>query len=185
MQPDVENFQLFQLDADVVERSMGEDCLIYMDASPIQYLNSWKTIEIDFYDAITESSDTTKSLPDIMADDDGKLFLSNEAYQQLLPQIDAFGEALPIFYGKEKGYLFNVLRLAEEYDAVDKINTAHDNNGLVKLALNETALTGVNLFRTREDNYLGIYCSGEIKAAIDNKGLRGCKFNVNLVNLPA
>ena len=185
MHPDVDNYQLFQLDADVVEASMGENCLIYMDATPHQYLEGWKMIEIDFYDAITESPTTTKVLPDIMVDDDGKLFLSKQSYQKLRPLLASFGEALPVSYKGEQAYLFNVLSLAEAYEAIDHVNTVHDNNGLVKLALKESALSNVNICRTKEDDYLGIYCNEKLKRAIDSHQLKGCKFNTELVNRPA
>lgn len=184
MHPDVKQFQLFQLDADTVEETMGEECLIYMDATPTHYVDSWKSIEIEFYDAITESPDTTKKRPDIMADDDGKLFLSQAAYHRLQSVIDSCGEALPVTYADQAGYLFNVLMLAEQHNAVDQENTQRDHNGLVRLALNETALSRVALFRTEEDDYLGIYCGEEVKDLIETHTLQGCILTPDLSDSP-
>ncbi len=185
MHPDVKQCQIFQLDADTVEEYIGEGCLIYMDATPTRYAQMWRCIDIEFYDAITESSNTAKKLPDMMADDDGKLFLSHAAYEVLQPVLANCGEALPVTYVGQQGYLFNVLSLAEQHEAIEHEKTQHDHNGLVKLVLNESALEQVPLVRTEEDCFLGIYCNEAIKTLIDTHSFQGCILTTDLSDRPA
>jgi len=181
--PDVYQYQIFNIDADIVEDAMGEECLIYMDSTPTSYATSWKEIEIEFYDAITEAPDTNKKIPDIISDD-GFLFLNEKAYRLLAPTLSADGEWLGVKYAGQQAYLLNVLSLAEQHEGIDEENTQPDNDGIVHLAFKESTLAGVSIFRTEEDSYLGIYCSEAIKELIEHHELKGCVLTSDLSDKP-
>ncbi len=183
--PNVHEFQMVYLDDDVVEEAMGEDCLIHFDPRPKKYAESWVPFKVEFYDAITESGESKKPIPDIIADNNGKLFVSAKAYEKIYCELGQCGEWLPITYhDNDRGFLLNVLTLAEQFDAVDKENTEHDHNGLHHVAFYEEHLTGVTLFRTKEDGYLGIYCTEKTKNFLEKKGMKGCKVVADLSNRP-
>lgn len=183
--PNVYEFQMIYLDDDAVEEAMGEGCLIHFDPRPKKYAESWVPFNIEFYDAITESGESKKTIPDIITDNDGKLFVSAKAYEKIYSELGQCGEWLPIMYhNTERGFLFNVLTLAEQFDAVDNANTEHDHNGLRHVAFYEEHLAGVTLFRTKEDGYMGIYCTEKAKALLEAQGIKGCKVIADLSNRP-
>ncbi|MDN3639320.1 hypothetical protein QWY82_10945 [Simiduia curdlanivorans] len=184
--PDVKHYQLFHLDADQVEATLGEDCLIYMDSRPTHYLPHWKPLEIEFYDAYEGMSKKpeNKPLPDIISDNNGKLFLSDKAYQSLKDLLAGCGEFLPVTCGEISGVLFNPLVLAEESNAVDLSLTLRDKWGnLNNLAFHPEKLKHP-LFRTEQDSFRGVYCTEQLKIVVDKSELTGCIFAIDLADRP-
>ena len=183
MHPSVYEFQKFLLDGDTIEEAMGEECWIHFDARPTRYADNWVSIELAFYDAITESEHTTKLIPDLISNSIGQMFVSEKAQHLLAPVLGECGEWLPITYLGKKGYLLNVLNLAEDYDAIDKTQIQRDHDGLIKVAFDEAKLGEYVIFRTEEDCYRGIYCSDAVKAIIDKHKLQGCTLTAGLAEL--
>ncbi|WP_281649136.1 hypothetical protein [Parendozoicomonas sp. Alg238-R29] len=184
IQPVPKEYQLFILEADDVEDILGEDCLIYMDSRPTRYLSEWSPIPVHFYDEY-QGGLPKKSIPDIISNQLGKLFLNQKAYEVLHPLFKEYGEFLPVTFEDQPAYIFNPLVIAEDLDALDQENTTFDEwDGLKAPAFNKSRLQDIPILRTKIDSYRGIYCSQNVKEVITSHGLLGLSFTEDLSDVP-
>lgn len=182
--PDLRHFKQFSLDEDEIESTLGEDCLIFMDARPTRYLADWKPLQVTFFDEFPGGSNI-KQRPDIMVDFLGKLFLDEKATAALSPLLTPAGELLPVSYDSASGCLFNPLVIAEDLDAVDSADVKRDKwNALIAPEFVADKLGGAVLFRTALDSFRGIYCTDTFKAAVEKAGLSGVRFSEDLRDRP-
>lgn len=182
LHPNHSNYKQFLIDADEVESAMGDDCFIYMDSRPTIYLKNWVAVSVIFFEE-SESLD----FPDIICDQLGKLLLSNKAYEALRFLLDSLGEFLPIKSNESAsyGYIFNPLKTAEEFNAINKSAVTHTTWGEVEnLGFNEEKLSNAALFRTELDNFRGIYCSEVFKQIVEQENLTGLLFTTDLRDKP-
>lgn len=178
--PDVLNYQSFVIDSKEARRKLGEETLFHFDQRPKEYAQDWQALEIKF--ANMANGKNTK-LPDITLRN-GRLFLNEKAYAVLHDAMQPHGEFLPVTYDGHKGYIFNVLALADTLDGVDqKLSTKNEYGDLQSLAFHETRIKDMDLFRTEFDSYMGVYCQASLKGLIESAGLTGVTFGTDLGNI--
>lgn len=108
----------------------------------------------------------------------GRLFLTADALDILAPELEKLGELLPVTYGENKGFIFNILSIAEDFDGVDKKLSSKNEFGEVQsFYFHESKLQNQSLFKTVFDGYLGIYCNENLKNFIENNRLRDVTFS--------
>lgn len=182
--PNLRQFKQFTLDEDEIEEKLGDECLIFMDSRPTRYLGDWKPLQVAFFEEFPGGSDI-KQRPEIMPDFLGKLFMNQRAHDALKLLLDAAGECLPVSFDKEQGFIFNPLVIAEELDAVDNSKVIRDRwDALVSPAFVEQKLQSAPIFRTALDDYRGIYCTSDLKHAVEKAGLKGVTFSEDLRDRP-
>ena len=167
-------YRNFVEDASDFEEKMGEDCVFHLDPTPRRYADQWPSpMRVDFHYG-DQGGD--KPIPDI-AENGGRLFVSDAAYGRLRPIIDAAGEFLPVYHRDGVGYIFNPLRTAEEVDGIDTAKTVHDAHGnLEHYAFHEERVRALPIFKTELDTYLGIFCHDAFKTAVEEGGFPGVVF---------
>ncbi|MDG9670151.1 hypothetical protein ONV78_20610 [Hahella sp. CR1] len=119
-------------------------------------------------------------IPDI-SEHQGRLFLSEKAYDVLKDIIDQDGEFLPVVYDGSKGFMFNTLRLAEDLEALDETQCEQDEyDDVMSIGFHEGKLQNVSIFRAKFDRFYVAYCTQEVKDAIEKAGLKGLLFYSDL-----
>lgn len=160
---------------------LGRESRFHFDPSPVEYLECWQTLEIEFYNS-SESNKVTDT-PDISVGN-GKMFLSESAYKVLNQLLCGHGEFLPVTYSDKKGYLFNSLTIAEELNALDpKLCIRNEWDEMEHLGFIEERLQNAPLFRTAFENYMGFFCSEEFKDLVEASDLKGITFSVDISNI--
>ena len=180
MHPDISRFKSFVIDSKEARRKLGSDTMFHFDQRPLAYLNVWQPLEIEFAKL---SSSRKLSLPDVVVRD-GRMFLNKTSYEVLYDLLKGCGEFLPITYGGEKGYLFNILSLADACGGLNKKLSTKDQYGDIQsLAFYEEVLQSMPVFRTEFDRYMGIYCTENFKHKFEDAGLCGIIFSNDLGNI--
>ncbi len=178
--PNVNHYLSYVLDSKEVRKKLGNDTMFHFDQSPLVYAEIWKPIEISF----AKLSGVKKGdIPDLMIRN-GRLFLNEKAYECLRETLEAHGEFLPVTFGSEAGYLFNILRLADDIGGLNqKLSTRDEHDDLQSLVFHEEKMIKILVFRTSFDDYMGVYCNGAFKQAVENAGLKGLVFSLDLWNI--
>lgn len=178
--PDVRQYLSYVLDSKETRAKLGAKSMFHFDQSPKVYADHWQPIEITFAKL---SGGKKGELPDIIIRN-GRLFLNEKAYDALKGILESDGEFLPVTYGSDTGYLFNILSLADDVDGLDKkLSTKDEFGDLQSLAFHENKVKGFNVFRTAFDNYMGAYCSEAFIDAIEKADLKGLIFSPDLGNI--
>ncbi len=151
-----------------------------VNQTPRPYSEVWKDeITVNFSNA---GGLTGSAIPDI-AEHQGRLFISAKAYDVLSPLLKNDGEFLPVTCVDGNGYMFNPLRLAEELGALNEAHCVKNEWDEVEhIAFHEDQLTSVTAFRTEFDDYLSLFCSEDLKQAVEQHQLTGVTFNASLGN---
>lgn len=180
--PNHEKYKSFVLNSKVVRKALGADTMFHFSREPKSYQQSWTPFEISFSEL---GSKNNANLPDISARN-GRLYLSEAAYDALRTILAPHGELLPVFHESNKGFLFNPLSLAENYQALDPKACVKNEFGEVEaIGFLEEKLTDVDVFRSEFDGYAGIFCSDAFKSAVERHHLQGLLFSVDAVNPPS
>jgi len=105
----------------------------------------------------------------------------------LSEHLELYGEFLPIFCEGIPYYLFNVLKQVDETIIdLDKSEREIEDDiqvGLHKLQFIESKLTNTLVFKTEYDTFLNIYCGDEFKHLVENAGLTGILFKLDLASV--
>lgn len=178
--PDRMHYQLLTISSEEVIGKLGKQYPFHIDPTPKPYAAIWKPLEISFYDS-TSSKNKTKQ-PDISVDH-GLLFLNNSACDALSTLIDTDGEILPVSYDGQSGAIFNALKCAEDFNALDiKRSIKNDWGDLQSLAFIEERVDAV-LFKCQFEGFTGLFCNDVFKAAVEQAKLNGVTFSVDLGNI--
>lgn len=175
-----DRFLMYEVPAVEAMNKLGEEYGTFsFNAEPIPYKSVWKTLTIEFK-ACTRK--TQKIIPDI-SENFGRLFLSKKAHTVLQVLLNSCGEFLPVIFDGGQGYIFNPLKTAEKYSAINEELLSYDEYGnLVHFAFHEIKLTDVPLFKTKLDTYTGIFCLEKIKSTCEDAGLTGVFFHPDISN---
>lgn len=178
--PDVLNYKIFVLDGKEVRQKLGKDSIFDFDQRPKKYLTEWKTINIEFAKV---SGGKKGEIPDIIVRN-GRLFLNEKAYAGLHDLLAPHGEFLPVTFDGSKGFLFNILTIAEDLNALDeKLSTKNEYGELQSIAFVEEKLNDAEIFRAEFGNYMSAYCQENLKALIETLDLKGLTFSLDLGNI--
>lgn len=178
--PDVLNYKIFVLDGKEVRQKLGKDSIFDFDQRPKKYLTEWKTINIEFAKV---SGGKKGEIPDIIVRN-GRLFLNEKAYAGLHDLLAPHGEFLPVTFDGSKGFLFNLLTIAEDLNALDeKLSTKNEYGELQSIAFVEENLKNSKIFRARFGNYMSAYCQDDFKSLVEALELKGLIFSHNLGNI--
>ena len=177
---DLLNYLIFYISDKEARNKLGSDTMFNFEHRPVSYITQWQPLEIEFCKASTGKNEKT---PDIMTRR-GRLFLNQKAYDAIGQILAPHGEFLPITHQGSKGYLFNILAVAESVDGVDKeLSTLNEYNELQSLAFHDRRVEELSIFRTEFDNFMGIYCQESLKTVIDKLELSGVMFSPDLGNV--
>lgn len=175
-----DRFLTFEIPTREVLNKLGREHPFHINRAPISYIRVWKDpLHILFF----PPEDNSQIIVPDLAEVDGKLFLSEKAYSVLENVIDGHGEFLPVTYDGGKGYILNILTIAEDMNGVDENLTGYDNNGnLEHFCFREEIMEMTPIFRTKIDDYQGIFCNEKMKSIIVNAGITGVLFHNDPAN---
>lgn len=179
--PDRMHYQLLTISSEEVIGKLGKQYPFHIDPTPTPYAAIWKPLEVSFYDS-TSGKKKTKQ-PDISVDH-GRLFLNKASCDALSKLIEADGEILPVFFDGQNGAIFNALKCAEDFNALDaKRSTKNDWGDLQSLAFREEKIEAVALFKCQFEGFTGLFCSDVFKSAVEKAKLNGVTFSIDLGNI--
>ena len=180
--PDRLNFSLLRtISTKEILDKLGREYPFHIDPTPKSYEAVWSALEVGFYDSSDKG--TASELPDITVGN-GKLFLNARAYEQLHSLLEPHGEFLPVTYGKNEGYIFNCLSLAEDVAGLDeKLSIKNEYGDLQSLVFHEDKVHSMAIFRSEFDGYMGFFCKDDFKDAVESAGLKGITFSIDLGNI--
>ena len=175
-----DKFLTFEIPTREVLDKLGREYPFHINRSPISYESVWKPLHILFR---ASEKYTQEIIPDL-AEVDGKLFLNEKAFDALKSILAEHGEFLPVTYDAGSGYIFNILDIVEDRNALNEKLTGYDQHGnLSHFEFEEGRLKNVSIFRAKIDNYNGIFCTDIFKTAIEDAKLCGIHTHPDLSNL--
>lgn len=179
--PDRMNYQLLTISSEEVISKLGKQHPFHIDPTPKPYASIWKPLEVSFYDSTSGKKET--KLPDITIDH-GRLFLNEAGINALSKLIEKDGEILPVIFGEQRGVIFNALKSAEDFNALDtKLSTKNDWGDLQSLAFFEEKIDSAILFKCQLEGFTGLFCNDAFKLAVERAKLNGVTFSVDLGNI--
>lgn len=145
------------------------------------YSTIWKKpIKVNFSD--NSEGITGSGIPEI-AEHQGRLFLSQKAYETLHNLLDKDGEFLSVEYENGKGFIFNPLSLAEAVDGLDKKLSVKNEWGEVEnIAFHNDKVKAFNIFKSYFDAHYNVFCQESVKEAVEQADLKGVIFTPDLGN---
>lgn len=151
---------------------------VNFEAKP--YSKLWKSMDVSF--ANDGSGLSGNLIPDI-SEHNGRLFLSQKAYNALKSLLAQDGEFLPVRYEQGSAFLFNPLSLAENVNGLDaELSIKNEWGDIENMAFYEERVKDFIIFRSVFDNYRSAFCSDILKNAITSAGLKGVFFTSDLGN---
>jgi hypothetical protein len=185
---DSNRFRSFHFDDDQITRIIGEldddtiDKRIDINGVPRRYQELIREpLSLSF--PIVDKEDKNKAIPDLDVFQ-GRLFLSNKAYEALRALIEKDGEFLPVTYEMGEGYFFTPLRVAEDAEAIDwSCSKQNDWNYFDHLAFHGERVKDWSVFRMRHDGYMSLFCQSAVKDAIEEERLSGLYITNDLANI--
>lgn len=175
-----DRYLAFEIPSQEVIDKLGRSYPFHIDRSPVAYKNIWqKPLHIKFR---PPESFTKPIVPDI-SEVDGKLFLSEQAYETLHVALSQYGEFLPVSFDERTGYIFNILSVAERIGGLDEVVASYDAyDNLVHFGFKDEIMDAVTVFRSEIDSYQGIFCNQDLKDLIEKNELSGVFFHTDLAN---
>lgn len=178
--PNVRQYMTYVIDSKEARRALGQDTTFHFDQRPVAWADQWRPMEISF----AKAAGVKKALmPDLMIRN-GRLFLNENAHKALHALLTPCGEWLPVTFGDEQGYLFNILALADSVAGVDsRLSSKNSFGELQSLAFVADKVKPFAVFRTAFDDYMGAYCNDSFKQTVEQAGLTGITFSTDLGNI--
>ncbi|QIL89473.1 hypothetical protein GNX18_06660 [Microbulbifer sp. SH-1] len=177
-----DSYLIYTMSTSDVVAKLGEDNPFHIKRTPIPYSSVWKEpLCLDF----GPGEETTKELVPDVAVRNGRMFFNEKAYSLLGSDLTQDGEFLPVTYLGGTGYIFNPLTVAEKYDALDESVTVFNEYGEVEnLGFREDKLpAGTMAFRSKAGSYYDVFCTDQMKKAIEDSGLVGVCFHPDLADI--
>ena len=187
-------FKQFDLDHDsyieVYEDSLPEDAsadfghsykeLLDFGLYNISVADWWENIDGSFT-VSTRLKDKNIPIPDIAVWTYGTLIFSASAKEKLARHLGSSGELLPVEVEGQEYFIFNCLTYAEHDQIKARHDIERDGEVLPELGFNETDIKTKPLFKTKlKTSGVSIFCNDDFKAAVEENGLTGIKFNEDL-----
>lgn len=177
--PNARQYMTYVLESKEARRKLGQDTTFHFDQRPVSWQAQWQPMEISFAKAAGVKK---AAMPDVMIRN-GRLFLNEKARSALDTLLAPCGEWLPVTYGNDTGYLFNVRALADDVDGLDSRLCSKNSFGeLQSLGFVEDKGKSFAIFRTAYDDFMGVYCNDCFRQAVEDAGLNGVTFSADLGN---
>lgn len=129
---------------------------------------------------IGDNEDTGMPEPDIGIINIGSLVLSTGALIYLRKIVSKYGQLLPLNYGDQKMYLWNITNII---DALDKEKSEmNDFGGVSKITFSKKKILDSKIFKIREDNATNIFCTQEFVDIVLGNNLSGIEFEEQTTN---
>ena len=174
-----DDFLTFEIPTREVLDKLGRDYPFHINRTPMAYENLWNELHIVFR---APEKNSQEIIPDL-AEVDGKLFLSQKAFRTLRGLLEGSGEFLPVTYDCGTGYIFNILNIAEDKNALDeKLVTYDEYENLTHFGFKEDSLKDTVIFRSKIDHFSGIFCTNRFKSAIEEAELTGIYLHTDLAD---
>lgn len=101
----------------------------------------------------------------------GSIVLSEGVFEKLAAVAEEFGQVLPLKYGDRQLYLWNVTNVI---DCLDKEKSRmNEFGGVTEPVFRSIAIPALSVFKIREDNYTGIFCTDKFIDLVDQDGFTG------------
>lgn len=176
-----DRYPFFAISSTDIRKKMGDDCIFHMSSAPRPYANEWKEPVLLEFDPPEHAE--IVAFPDLV-EDNGCLFLSERAHGVLRPVIEQDGEFLTVVFEGGTGYIFNPLKLAEEFGVDENLTTKNEFGEIQSLVvLEEKVPTNTALFKVKADNYKGLFCTDEFKSMVEGPELVGVCFPPDLADI--
>lgn len=148
--------------------------------NPVPYANKWQVLDVSFDD--DGSGLEGDLIPDISVHY-GRVYLSITAYESLKNILSKDGEFLPVCVCGVDAYFFNPLKKAEDVDGLDeKLSIKNEWGDIESTVFHEDCVSEFMIFKSAFDNYGSAYCQEAMKNAVENAGLKGVFFTLDLGN---
>ncbi len=148
--------------------------------NPVPYADKWKILDINFDD---DGSGLEGNLTPDISVHYGRIYLSSAAYDGLKDILSKDGEFLPVRANNKNAYFFNPLKKAEDVDGLDeKLSIKNEWGDIESTIFHEERVSKLMVFKSAFDNYNSTYCQESLKNAVENAGLKGVFFTLNLGN---
>lgn len=176
---DIDRYAVIRFDRDELRTAFGANPKNHIDTGfkSVPFKSQWKPVHVSF-----ENADglTGNVVPDI-SEFKAKLFLSRAAYEVLHKMLEAHGEFLEVSCSGDAAFIFNPLRTAEEFDAVnDALCVRNEWGDIVSMAFDESKLAEIPIFKSKVNNYQSINCNDLLKIAVEKNSLKGIYFTEDL-----
>lgn len=141
----------------------------------------WVTPETKFIDV---EDFPECSIPDVSVWAAGAcLILSPKAYRILGELMMSSGEFLPVAVGNATYQIFNCLTIGEADESKSKFRYANDKKlGLEYLEFKKSA-SELLIFKSKVESCLTLFCSDQLKEAVESFELSGLIFDTNLIEV--
>ncbi|WP_086930641.1 hypothetical protein [Agarilytica rhodophyticola] len=182
--PNFYRYATYQLDSDDLLKKLGRYSVFGIEINAVHYTHQWQPIKFRFHNSLEEGP--LLPIPDLIVDY-GCMLLSEKSYRIFYAMLAEHGEFLPIYSGDTRAYLYNPLKIAEQFNGLDtKYSTKNEYDYVTTLHFIEEKLTHLPLFKCEYDNYLGIYCRHDFRDTFMRHNLRGIVFEENIaLSFPA
>jgi len=186
--PDYDNFLRFTLHPYELQAKMGEDFLYMINRDP-QAQPDWVKPDATFW--LDDQEHSADKLPDISYWTTSHPVFNQKAYDALASHLGSYGEFLPVSVDGNSYYIFNVLNVLNEsvinLDMSERKFETMDGfamqTGLHKLQFIEDKLDDTLVFKIEYDTYLKVYCNDEFKRLVEDAGLTGILFKLDLASV--
>ena len=177
-----DRYLIFDIPHLEVLEKLGRGYPIHIKRSPVKYSEVWKEpLRLDFG---PEEETIYEEIPDLSVYD-GRMFFSVKAFQALGDELRQDGEFLPVTYAGGSGYLFNPLTIAENFGARDdRLTVLNEFDEAQSIGFIENKLpVGTMIFRSTISAYYDVFCTDELRLAVERAGLTGVIFHPDLADI--
>lgn len=145
------------------------------------FTNHWERIESSFSPV---GGFPNADIPDICRWIGATLVLSKKAHETLKEILQPYGEFLPVVCGDEIYHIYNCLTEVDVNESEShRIMNGEDIVEVKKIAFDKASINTKLVFKTKFNLCLDIFCTEQLKYAVEKSGLTGVIFSENLTQI--
>lgn len=104
----------------------------------------------------------------------GSLVLTEKAFDTLKVVTEQYGQLLPLQYGSRTLWLWNITNVPGALE--DERTTFNDFGGVAEPVFSAHKVAENAIFKLREDNFSGIYCTDTFRELVESHNFSGIEF---------
>ena len=140
----------------------------------------WPSLDSEF---VSHSHNARLPIPDVSKWIDASLVLSPKAHRLLKELLEPFGEFLPVTTDDERYFIFNCLTFVDADESQsEKQLYEGEEVGIKSLIFDNASAEGKLIFKCRYQHCLDVFCTERLKNLIEDFGLSGINFDLNLAS---